>query len=266
MSNARAESYASYLQIPRLLELQQTVTDAHDELQFIVVHQSFELWFKLALFELEATRAAMMKDEVPRAMHLLKRVEAIFRNLIPSFDVMETMRPADFLEFREQLKPASGLQSSQFREIEFICGLRDERYLSLQNEEVSARLRTRLEEPSLWDAFLALMERHGLAHGDDAEVIESLIKVMREPDQHPLSPLVDQLIAFDELFGLWRTRHVQMVMRMIGAKPGTGNVSVAKLVEKGYTPMGSGGVDYLRTTLSKSFFPLLWEARTFIER
>ncbi|MEL6547939.1 MAG: tryptophan 2,3-dioxygenase family protein, partial [Myxococcota bacterium] len=213
MSKPRAENYGDYLKIPALLELQNTVTEAHDELQFIVVHQAFELWFKLALFELEAARSAISNDEVPRAMHLLKRVEAIFRNLIPSFDVMETMRPADFLEFREELKPASGLQSSQFREIEYICGLRDERYLSLQNETIRERLKMRLDEPSLWDAFLTLMDRYDLARSTEKEVIDSLIKVMREPDHHPLSPLVDQLIAFDELFGLWRTRHVQMVMR-----------------------------------------------------
>lgn len=262
----RAENYTSYLKIEELLELQDTVTDAHDELQFIIVHQSFELWFKLALFELESARTAIQANEVPRAVHLLKRVEAIFRNMLPSFDVMETMRPSDFLEFREALKPASGLQSFQFREVEFLCGLRDKRYLSLQHESIRRRLQARMDEPSLWDAFVGLLAEYDLAHEDESEIIEAIIKVMREPDVHPLGVLIDQLIAFDELFGLWRTRHVQMVMRMIGAKPGTGNVSVAKLVERGYTPMGQGGVDYLRTTLAKSFFPLLWEARTFIER
>ncbi|MEO1173174.1 MAG: tryptophan 2,3-dioxygenase family protein [Myxococcota bacterium] len=121
----RAENYSSYLKIEELLELQHTVTDAHDELQFIIVHQSFELWFKLALYELESARAAIQANEVRRAVHLLKRVEAIFRNMLPSFDVLETMRPSDFLQFREALKPASGLQSFQFREVEFLCGLRD---------------------------------------------------------------------------------------------------------------------------------------------
>jgi tryptophan 2,3-dioxygenase len=261
-----AESYGAYLRVPELLQLQKTLTSAHDELQFIVVHQVFELWFKLTIFELEAAREAMLRNDALQAVHYLQRVQAIVRTVMAGFDVIETMRPYDFLEFRSHLQPASGFQSAQFREIEFISGLKEERYLRLFGGEPLQRLRRRFQEPSLWDAYLSILQKRRLRLDSDRAVVSSVIRIMRRPDGHPLGPLTEEMIEYDEVFSLWRSRHVRMTMRMIGSRPGTGRKSVAKLVEAGYDQMGSGGVDYLQTTLSKVFFPLLWEARTFIER
>ncbi|MBI2899757.1 MAG: tryptophan 2,3-dioxygenase [Planctomycetes bacterium] len=260
----RATTYGEYLRIPELLGLQKTLTPAHDELQFIVVHQVFELWFKLALHELDALRAAMRGDDLARAAHLLRRLQALVRTVTAGFDVIETMRPYDFLEFRSALQPASGFQSVQFREIEFLCGLKDERYVRLLDGD--ERLARRMKESTLWDAYVELLGRHGLKSGSEKEIVASVIEVMKRPDAHALGPLTEELIELDELFSLWRARHIRMTMRMIGSKPGTGEKTVQKLVREGYERMGSAGVDYLKTTLSKTFFPLLWEARTFIRR
>lgn len=262
----KAESYGDYLRIPDLLRLQAPLTEAHDELQFIIIHQAFELWFKLMIFELEATRQAMFDDKVSSASHYLRRVQTIIKQLIASFEVIETMRPHDFVQFRDHLKPASGLQSMQYREIEFLCGMKDRRYIGLWKGGTATRLEQRFTEPTLWDAFLALLPRYDLDATNDKAVVQSVIHILKEADRHPLGVLAEQLIELDEHFALWRSRHVQMVMRMIGAKPGTGEVSVAQLATAGYAHMGPSGVDYLRTTLQKSFFPLLWEARTFVER
>lgn len=261
-----AEDYAGYLRLPALLGLQTTLTQAHDELQFIIVHQTFELWFKLILYELEAARAAMTREDLVQAIHYLRRIESIVKQLTAGFDVIETMRPYDFLEFRSYLKPASGFQSVQFREIEFLSGAKDKRYLELFKGKVLRCLARRAKEQSLWDAYVDLLRRHRLRARSHSEIVASVIRVLEAPDRHPLGPLTEELIEYDEVFSLWRSRHIRMTMRMIGSRPGTGQKSVAKLVSTGYDRMGSGGVDYLKTTLSKVFFPLLWEARTFIQR
>lgn len=261
-----AGSYARYLRIPELLRQQKTLSEAHDELQFIIVHQSFELWFKLLVFELESVRTAMSGNQIPQALHLLGRVHEIVKLLTVSFDVIETMRPYDFLEFRSLLKPASGFQSVQFREIECISGLRDPRYAELLGGTDAKRLRRRLDEPSVWDSYVELLKRYGLPARRDSELVRSVSQILQKPSQHPLGELTEALIQYDELFSLWRGRHIRMTMRMIGSRVGTGERSVSKLVKTGYEQMGSGGVDYLKTTLSKVFFPLLWEARTFVER
>lgn len=257
-------TYGEYLQIPGLLGLQRTLTSAHDEMQFIVMHQVFELWFKLTIYELEALREAMRTDDLAQATHFLKRVQAIIKTVTSGFEVIETMRPYDFLEFRSALQPASGFQSVQFREIEFLCGLKDERYLRLLEGE--ERLKRRIAEPTIWDAYVELLRRHGLATGSEKDIVASVIEVLKKPDHHPLGHLTEEMIEYDELFALWRARHIRMTMRMIGSKPGTGEKTVQKLVQQGYDTMGSAGVDYLKTTLTKTFFPLLWEARTFIQR
>ncbi len=176
------------------------------------------------------------------------------------------MRPWEFLEFRERLKPASGFQSLQFREIEFLSGAKDERYLGLFSGEARGRLEARLAQPTLWDAYKGALARQGHPIGTEAEIVRALMEVMRQPDRPPLGPLTEELIEYDELFSIWRSRHIAMTMRMIGSRPGTGQASVGRLAEAGYEQMGSGGVDYLKTTLPKVFFPLLWEARTFLER
>lgn len=248
-------SYGSYLRIPELLALQtvRSRPPAHDETLFIVVHQAFELWFRELIFELDTIRDLIFEGEVHRARHLLARVHEIERLLIEQIEVIETMSPQDFLEFRSNLEPASGFQSAQFREIEFLGGLKHESSLTMPTEpEERERLRRRFEEPSLWEAFCDLLEANGLPMPDgDAEARRtSLLKVARDRDAFAdLWYLAEDLLVMDELFSLWRQRHILMVERQIGTKRGTG---------------GSSGSPYLRTTLEKRFFPELWELRNYL--
>ena len=159
----RKLSYGSYLKIAELLDLQHGLTEEHDELLFIVAHQVYELWFKVVLFELEAARDRIDADDVFFARHYLHRVHVIERLLVEQIEVLETMSPQDFLAFRSQLAPASGFQSVQFREIEFLSGLKEPKYLARveATPEEAARLRRRLDEPSLDDAFRSLLARRG---------------------------------------------------------------------------------------------------------
>lgn len=227
---------------------------AHDELLFIVIHQVYELWFNELIFELESTRSLIEAGDPRRARHLLDRVHTIERVLIEQIAVLETMSPRDFLEFRSNLSPASGFQSLQFREIEFISGLKDPEYvrrLDLDAEQ-ERRLRARLEEPTLWDAFCGFLDERGLPMpADDVTARRaSLVQMANEPDKWAEEyALSEALLTHDELISLWRQRHVLMVERQIGSKTGTG---------------GSTGASYLRTTLDKRFFPELWELRSYL--
>jgi tryptophan 2,3-dioxygenase len=238
--SGRRLSYASYLKIPELLTLQKGLTDAHDELLFIVVHQAYELWFKVLIHELEAIRDAIENDRLERARHFLARVKVIEALLVEQVGTLETMAPQDFLTFRSELAPASGFQSIQFREIEFISGLKEPGFLkALEGEQgARSRLQQRLDEPSLLDAFNGLLDRRGVT------VSELYGPGNRHPD---VLELAEALLDHDEGFRIWRLRHVQMVERQIGDKPGTG---------------GSTGVRYLQSTLAKRFFPELWEVRS----
>jgi tryptophan 2,3-dioxygenase len=243
-------TYGDYLKLPELLSLQQLLSDppVHDELLFIVVHQTYELWFKQLLFELESVRDRLFAGDTERARHYLKRVHAIERVLIEHLEVLETMSPQDFLAFRDHLAPASGFQSAQFRELEFISGLKDERLLSdlAASPEERDRLQRRIAEPTLWDGFCALMVSNGLPMppDDEAQRTTSLVAMARE--QRELFAVSEAMLDHDESVARWRSLHVLMVEREIGAKRGTG---------------GSSGVEYLRTTLDKRFFPELWGLR-----
>jgi acetoacetyl-CoA synthetase len=188
-----------------------------------------------------------------RARHLLGRAHVIERLLVSQIDVLETMTPQDFLDFRAALAPASGFQSVQFRELEFLSGAKDPRFVgrfrSLTDAE-RRRLDRRLAEPSLWDAYLGLLTARGLATGDDAEVLATLVKVARDRGRHDdLWQLAESLLSHDELAGLWRARHVQMVERQIGTKSGTG---------------GSTGAPYLHRRVPIRYYPLLWELRDWL--
>ena len=237
----RELSYGTYLKVPELLRLQQGLSAERDELLFIVAHQVYELWFKVVLFELEAARDRIDADDIFFARHHLKRVYVVEKLLVEQIDVLETMSPQDFLAFRSKLAPASGFQSVQFREIEFLSGLKEAKYvarLEATDEEMS-RLRKRLEEPTLDDAFRALLQRRGSP---------SLLDVFRDRERYgDLFDLCEALLDHDETFALWRSRHVLMVERQIGSKTGTG---------------GSTGAQYLRSTLSKRFYPELWDVRS----
>jgi tryptophan 2,3-dioxygenase len=255
-------TYGSYLRVPELLaqQIPQVDPPAHDELLFITTHQAYELWFKQLLHELTAVRDAMLSasapaDEPPsartwRARQLLRRAHVIERLLVSQIDVLETMTPQDFLEFRAALAPASGFQSVQFRELEFLSGAKDAGFVArfrVLTDVERERLATRLAEPSLWDAYVGLLASRGLPVADDKEVLSSLVSIARDRPHHDdLWQLAEDLLTHDELSGLWRARHVQMVERQIGTKSGTG---------------GSTGAPYLHRRVPMRYYPLLWELR-----
>ena len=253
-------TYGSYLRLPQLLDAQHLESDppAHDELLFITIHQVYELWFKQLLHEAGTVRDALfatVADSGGRDLwfcrHLLTRMHVIERTLVGQVDVLETMTPQDFLRFRQQLAPASGFQSVQFRELEFLSGAKDPGYLSrfkgLTADE-QARLERRLAEPSLWDGFVHVVGEAGLDTSDDEALLASLRHVAHHrSDYADLWGLAEALLQHDELAAAWRGRHVVMVERMIGAKTGTG---------------GSTGADYLRGRLAMKYYPVLWELRS----
>jgi aminocarboxymuconate-semialdehyde decarboxylase len=264
-------TYSSYLKVPELLELQQphSIPPHHDEMLFILVHQTYELWFKELLHDLDAVvsnlqragAAPQSRDEVYEAARLLRRCTEITRVLVEQFTILETMLPTHFLAFRSLLEPASGFQSEQFREIEFLCGLKDEKMLLYHRPtpEAYARLKRRLEEPSLRDAFfgaLQAMSKLPAASADatDRERFDARARAVHAlyKDEHHHRDWIDvceRLTEFDELVVSWRLRHIQLVERIIGIRMGTG---------------GSAGASYLKLTLDKKFFPELWEARTLL--
>ena len=247
-------SYGSYLRVDDLLAQQVLASNppAHDELLFITVHQVYELWFKQLLHELTYARDEMVAGETYTPRHALQRTHSIERVLVEQVAVLETMTPQDFMAFRELLAPASGFQSVQFRELEFLSGRRDPALvarLKLSDEE-RARLDRRLTEPSLWDAYCALLASRGLAVESEDERRESLLAVARDRAAYgDLWDVAEGLVTHDELVGQWRARHVDMVERQIGTKSGTG---------------GSTGAPYLRSRLGVRFFPELWELRSYL--
>lgn len=246
-------TYGSYLRLPQLLDSQHLESDppAHDELLFITIHQVYELWFKQLLHEVSAARDAMTEGHLWWAQHLLTRVHVIERVLVHQIDVLETMTPQDFLEFRQRLAPASGFQSVQYRELEFLSGAKDpsyvERFRGLTNAE-EQRLAARLAEPSLWDAFLDVLRANDLPADTDEQVSESLRAAAHDRSQHgAVWALSEGLLQHDELAASWRARHVVMVERMIGGKSGTG---------------GSSGAAYLRSRVPITYYPVLWDLRS----
>ena len=245
-------TYGRYLRLPELLAQQvpQVEPPAHDELLFITVHQAYELWFQQLLHELTAVRDHIVAGGLWKARQLLGRAHVIERLLISQVDVLETMTPQDFLDFRAALAPASGFQSVQFRELEFLSGLKDPRFVSRfrsLTEAERVRLDRRLAEPSLWDAYLGLLAARGLPAGGDEQVLAALARVARDRGRYDAEwQLAEGLLTHDELAGLWRARHVQMVERQIGTKSGTG---------------GSTGAPYLRGRVPIRYYPLLWELR-----
>ena len=246
-------TYGSYLRLPTLLDSQHLESDppAHDELLFITIHQVYELWFKQLLHEAGAARDALSRGEVWWAQHLLQRMHVIERVLVHQVDVLETMTPQDFLEFRQRLAPASGFQSVQFRELEFLSGAKDaayvERFRGITEAE-QAHLQKRLDEPTLWDAFLDVLRARGLPAETDEEISHSLRTAAHDRSQHAdVWAVSEALLQHDELAANWRARHVTMVERMIGSKSGTG---------------GSSGSTYLRSRLPLRYYPLLWGLRS----
>jgi tryptophan 2,3-dioxygenase len=264
MAQTTQLSYSRYLKIFELLELQEKLSpgEAHnDEMHFIIAHQSYELWFKLMLHELDEVRTLLQKsaqrESVVRVLYLLRRVNAIQKHLVSQVHLLETMSPAEFNRFREQLRPASGFQSYQFRELEFIGGLKDKSIIQefVEFPEVMKTLERRFNEPSLGDIYYDVLRARGLKMpaGDSDEAreqrLQSLAKLAEEEPYSELHRLGEEMVEWDEWFSLWRSHHAKMAERMIGNKRGTG---------------GSRGAEYLRKTTEKRFFPELWESRTMI--
>jgi tryptophan 2,3-dioxygenase len=253
-----------------LLELQhpQSSPQHHDEMLFIIVHQTYELWFKELLHDLDAVVANLRdaganphsRDEVYEAARLLRRCTEITRILVEQFTILETMLPTHFLAFRGKLEPASGFQSEQFRELEFLCGLKDEKMLRYHKPtpEAYAQLERRLREPSLHDVFFEALAAMGKLQVKDntteqekfAARAHAVLSLYRDEHSHrDWIDVCERLTEFDELVVSWRLRHIQLVERVIGTRMGTG---------------GSPGASYLKLTLDKKFFPELWEARTLL--
>src|SRR6184192_2965484 len=241
-------SYNKYLRVPELIDLQTCLSSPaqHDELLFITVHQAYELWFKQILHEIDAAIALMKADRAIEAAYALRRIVEIEKLLIAQIHILETMRPITFLGFRDELNPASGFQSMQFREIEFASGLKNEAILREFAHDDFALLRQRGFDTPAIDAPLDAKERRS-NHGKRQRAV---VEILTHPEKlNEEYQLADALLEHDEHFSLWRSHHIKMVERMVGTKRGTG---------------GSEGVGYLRTTLDKKFFPELWEARTYL--
>ncbi len=260
-------NYDDYLQISNLLKLQKPLSEplARDEMLFIIIHQVYELWFKLILFELEKVVNLMEENRIREAEHLLARCGKIFELLIKQIHILKTMRPIDFLSFRNKLNPASGFQSAQFRELEYLLGLKDERYLPFFKEknELYQRLLKRLNQKDIRTAYYELLQKRGwnipidfsvehLKNNENArnKLLQTLKEIYSNPTKYPDEyNISERLMDIDEGVRLWRSAHAQVVERVIGYKKGTG---------------GSKGVDYLRSTINKKVFPYLWEVRTLL--
>jgi tryptophan 2,3-dioxygenase len=256
-------TYGRYLKLDELLSCQAPVSDSHDELLFIVIHQATELWLKLTVHELRAARAQLRADDLQPAFKMLARVSRVQAQLIQSWDVLSTLTPADYLAFRDRLGPASGFQSHQYRLLEYLLGNKQAGMLAVHRHtpEIHAELADELARPSLYDEALLLLARRGMAidpahltrdwrqpYVADASVRAAWRKVYQEPQRHwDLYELAEDLVDLEDWLRQWRFRHVTTVERIIGHKTGTG---------------GSSGVSYLKRALDVCSFPELWQVRT----
>ena len=256
-------TYRSYLGLPELLACQRPLTEAHDELLFISIHQASEIWLKLALHELRAARRQIVSDDLAPAFKMMARVSRIQAQMIQSWEVLATMTPADYTVMRGRLGTSSGFQSDQYREIEFMLGNKNAAMadLHLDEPDVHERLSQELKTPSLYDEALRLLARRGFAMPADRlerdftlpyvaspEVEAAWVAVYAEPDKYwDLYELAEKLVDIEYHVQLWRFGHLKTVERVIGFKTGTG---------------GTAGVQYLAKVLETTFFPELLSVRT----
>lgn len=259
---SKSLTYTSYLKIDELLSLQQCKSGPveHDEMLFIIIHQTYELWFKQILHEAGLLRKQLNNGDTWNSIKTMRRILTIMKTLVSQVDILETMTPLSFNNFRKFLDSASGFQSVQFRELEILCGLRFGLMLKAHENNPSAydTIKQRMEEQSLWEAFCNYLEvkgydmetpkrvnENGLIYNESEYNQRKLIDVM---NNHPEAALLCELfVDFDEGLQEWRYRHVKMVERTIGTRKGTG---------------GSDGVEYLKSTTNKSVFPDLWAIRS----
>jgi tryptophan 2,3-dioxygenase len=263
MSQRKEISYSGYLELDKILQAQQPLSSAHDEMLFIIQHQTSELWMKLAIHELSATCRLIAADDLQPAFKTLSRVSRILEQLNSAWDVLRTMTPSEYTEFRASLGQSSGFQSWQYRMIEFLVGNKNAAMIHTHQDDkaVVERLEAAHRAPSIYDLTLRLLDRRGLgidkaiierdvsvSHIGDDSVVRAWLSVYQDPARFwELYELAEKLVDFEDYFRRWRFNHVTTVERIIGFKRGTG---------------GTSGVSYLRKMLDVVLFPELWQVRT----
>ena len=263
---ARQETYAGYLKLDRLLDAQSPRSSQHDEMLFIIQHQTSELWMKLMLHELDRALECVKRDDLSATFKIFARIAHIQRMLFEQWAVLETMTPSEYLTFRDALGKSSGFQSYQYRAIEFMLGNKDANSLLPHRDspEIHAWLNARLEQPSLYDEFLRFLHRKGHPVPEDHVQrdftqpyvkSDAIVKIFKHVYEQPEGnwaayEMAEKLVDVEERFQLWRFRHMKTVHRIIGLKMGTG---------------GSSGVTFLQRALGLTFFPELWDVRTELE-
>jgi tryptophan 2,3-dioxygenase len=263
MSFADRMSYSDYLHLDEVLNAQAPLSTAHDELLFIIQHQTSELWMKLAIHEIAAAIRSIREDKLEPSFKMLARVARIFEQLNNAWDVLRTMTPSEYTQFRESLGQSSGFQSWQYRAVEYLAGNRNLAMLRphAHRPEFSEKLEAILAMPSLYDEAILLLSRQGFDVGADAqrtdwremrteseEVLGAWQVVYQDPERYwMLYELAEKLVDFEDYFRRWRFNHVTTVERIIGLKRGTG---------------GTSGASYLRKMLDVELFPELWRVRT----
>ncbi|MXN48339.1 tryptophan 2,3-dioxygenase [Shinella kummerowiae] len=263
MSFKERMSYSDYLKLEKVLTAQAPLSDAHDEMLFIIQHQTSELWMKLALHEISSAIRSLREDHLEPAFKMLSRVARIFEQLNSAWDVLRTMTPSEYTEFRDSLGQSSGFQSWQYRAIEFLAGNRNLAMLRphAHRPDIMEKLEAILAAPSLYDEAIRLLGRNGFDIGDEAErgdwretraengkVFAAWQTVYRNPQRYwMLYELAEKLVDFEDYFRRWRFNHVTTVERIIGFKRGTG---------------GTSGASYLKKMLEVELFPELWHVRT----
>jgi tryptophan 2,3-dioxygenase len=256
-------SYGEYLQLDKILGAQKPLTYEHDEMMFIIVHQSSELWMRLMLHELRGVLECVRRDDLDPSFKMLTRVSHVQTQLISTWDVLSTMTPFEYSAFRNALGRSSGFQSVQYRMLEFLLGNKHPQMVEVhkRDPEATAALQSTLEAPSLYDEALRLLSRRGYGIPEDyltrdfkepyvasKQVAGAWLGVYHNAEKDwDLYELAERLVDLDQKFQLWRCHHLKTVERIIGYKPGTG---------------GTGGVSYLAKALELKFFPELWQIRT----
>ena len=256
-------TYGDYLQLDTLLAAKKPLSDKHDEHLFIIIHHVHELWLNLMAHELESAITNIDQDQLPPAFKSMARMTRILEQMIRAWDVLSTMTPADYLEFRSSLGQSSGFQSFQYRLVEFRLGAKDAKMLlpHRHDAQVHARLEAAFKAPSLYDVALMLLKRRGFAipeevakrdfsvrHVSSEAVLKAWLEIYRDSKKYfDLYELAEELVDLEDWFQQWRFRHMKTVERIIGYKRGTG---------------GSSGVGFLKSALDHSFFPELWAVRT----
>jgi len=262
---SKSMSYGDYLSLGSILHAQHPLSPDHNEMLFIIQHQTSELWMKLALYELRAALASVHRDELPPAFKMLARVSRILEQLVQAWSVLSTMTPSEYTAMRPFLGSSSGFQSYQYRELEFMLGNKNEQMLKphAHHADVFAEVKAALEAPSFYDEVVRLLARRGfdidasrlerdwtLPTQHDASVEAAWLEVYRNPSQHwELYEMAEELVDLEDAFRQWRFRHVTTVERIIGFKQGTG---------------GTAGAPYLRKMLDVVLFPELWHVRTLL--